>query len=157
MTAPQHQTDLVFRFFNEVGIINQLATARFAKSLGGDLNPTEFGVLNHFVRVRDGVSPSRLARIFQVTKPAMTATLTKLASKGYVQIVQSEQDRRGKIVTITQDGRRARSKGVTAIAPLAEELKEMIDVSALEAMLPDLVALRERLDEARSEEDDLNR
>lgn len=157
MTGPQLSTDLVFRFFNEIGIINQLATARFARTLGGDLNPTEFSVLNHFVRVSDGVSPSRLARIFQVTKPAMTATLSKLSGKGYVEISQSKTDRRGKIVKITQDGRRARSRGVEAIAPLADELKAMMDVETLAGMLPELVALRERLDEARNDEDDLNR
>ncbi|MEL6828752.1 MAG: MarR family transcriptional regulator [Pseudomonadota bacterium] len=157
MTTPQHQTDLVFRFFNEIGIINQLATARFAKSLGGALNTTEFAVLNHFVRVTDGVSPSRLARIFQVTKPSMTATLSKLAGKGYVDVAPSPTDKRGKIVTITQEGRRARSRGVAAIAPLAEEMKEIFDLESAATMLPQLVALRERLDEARNIEDDLNR
>ena len=148
---------LLFEVFNEIGIINQLATARFAKALGGDLNPTEFGVLNHFVRVSDRVSPTRLARVFQVTMPAMTATLAKLAGKGYVEIAPSEQDKRAKIVTITQDGRRARSRGVAAIAPLAEDMKALADMSVLQSMLPELVALRERLDEARNEEDALNR
>ena len=40
----------IFTLFNEIGIINQLATSRFARVLAPDLNPSEFSVLNHCVR-----------------------------------------------------------------------------------------------------------
>ena len=66
---------VIFTLFNEIGIINQLSTARFARVLAPELNPSEFGVLNHFVRLGDGKSPSYLAKAIQVTKPSMTAIL----------------------------------------------------------------------------------
>jgi len=148
--------DLVFSFFNEIGIINQLSTTRFAKVLAPDLNPSEFGVLNHFVRVRDRSSPSRLAKAFQMTKPSMTAILGKLERKGYVEIVNSAEDRRRKIVSITPSGRDARHRGVKAMAPLAGILIEAHHVDALAKILPTLQALREFLDEERNAADGLS-
>lgn len=147
---------LIFTLFNEIGIINQLSTARFARVLGPDLNPSEFGVLNHFVRLGDGKTPSYLAKAFQMTKPSMTAILAKLERKGYVEIVGSQEDRRQKIVTLTEPGRAARSKGLQAMAPLADIVLESQDLSELEAILPKLQALREFLDQERNAVDGIN-
>ena len=147
---------LIFALFNEIGIINQLSTARFARVLAPDLNPSEFGVLNHFVRVRDQSSPSRLAKAFQMTKPSMTAILAKLERKGYVEIVGSAEDRRKKIVSITKSGREARQRGLDATAPLAEILMAAQDVEALAKILPTLQALREFLDAERNAVDGLS-
>lgn len=146
---------LIFTLFNEIGIINQLSTARFARALAPDLNPSEFGVLNHFVRMGDGKSPSYLAKAFQMTKPSMTAILGKLAGKGYVEIVSSDEDRRRKIVTITATGQAARQKGLVAMAPLAATLIAGQDVQALAQILPTLQTLREFLDQERNAVDGL--
>lgn len=145
----------VFTLFNEIGIINQLSTARFTKVLAPDLNPSEFSVLNHFVRLGDGKSPSYLASVFQVTKPSMTAILGKLERKGYVEIVGSEEDRRRKVVTITKSGRAARERGIEAMAPLAAIVLQHQDISELEKILPTLQALREFLDTERNAVDGL--
>lgn len=147
--------DIVFKVFNEIGIINQLSTSRFARVLAPALNPSEFGVLNHFVRMGDGKSPTYLARAFQMTKPSMTAILRNLERKGYVEIVGSEDDRRRKIVSITKSGRAARQAGVKAVAPLAEMLVKEIDIARLAKILPDLQALREVLDAERNAVDGL--
>lgn len=141
---------IVFTLFNEIGIINQLSSARFARALAPDLNLSEFSVLNHFVRLGDGKSPSHLAKAFQMTKPSMTAILGKLQRKGYVEVVGSEEDRRRKIVTITKAGRSARDRGVEAMAPLAEILRQGQNVSELQKILPTLKALREFLDAERN-------
>ena len=146
---------LVFQLFNEIGIIDQLATARFARVLAPDLNPSEFGVLNHFVRLPGEKSPTRLAKAFQMTKPSMTAILTKLERKGYVEIKGSEEDRRRKIVTITSSGKAARERGVSAIGPLAKVVMQNQDIAQLEKILPTLQALREFLDAERNAVDGL--
>ena len=147
---------LVFTLFNEIGIIDQLATARFARVLAPDLNPSEFGVLNHFVRLPGEKSPTRLAKAFQMTKPSMTAILTKLERKGFIEIRGSDEDRRRKIVTITDAGTAARERGVEAIAPLAKIVLENQDISQLEKILPTLQALREFLDAERNAVDGLS-
>ena len=147
---------LIFTLFNEIGIIQQLSTARFSRVLAPDLNPSEFGVLNHFVRLGDGKTPTYLAKAFQMTKPSMTAILAKLERKGYVEIAASEQDRRQKIVTLTEAGRAARGKGLEAMAPLADIVLKSQDISDLEAILPTLQALREFLDQERNVVDGIN-
>ena len=146
---------VIFKLFNEIGIINQLSTARFARVLAPDLNPSEFGVLNHFVRLGDGKSPTYLAKAFQMTKPSMTAILRNLERKGYVEIAGSEEDRRRKFVSITKRGREARAAGVRAMAPLAETLIENQDVAQLAKILSTLQALRELLDAERNAVDGL--
>jgi DNA-binding MarR family transcriptional regulator len=120
------------------------------------LNPSEFGVLNHFVRLGDGKTPTYLAKAFQMTKPSMTAILGKLERKGYVEITGSKDDRRQKIVTLTETGRAARSKGLEAMAPLADIVLESQDLSELQAILPKLQALREFLDQERNVVDGIN-
>ncbi len=147
---------VIFTLFNEIGIINQLSTARFAKVLAPDLNPSEFGVLNHFVRLGDDKSPSYLAKAFQMTKPSMTALLGKLHKKGYVDIQGSAEDRRRKFVTITAAGRKARERGVKAMAPLAAMVIAEQDVAKLAKILPTLQTLREFLDAERNAVDGLS-
>ncbi len=146
---------LIFSVFNEIGIINQLATARFARALAPDLNPSEFSVLNHFVRLPGEKSPTRLAKAFQMTKPSMTAILGKLDRKGYVTITGHDTDRRRKVVSITPSGKEARNRGIRAMAPLAETVMQNLDFADLENVLPTLQALREFLDAERNAVDGL--
>lgn len=146
---------IVFSLFNEIGIIDQLATSRFARVLAPELNPSEFSVLNHFVRLPGEKSPTRLAKAFQMTKPSMTAILGKLERKAYVEIRASETDRRRKIVTITDAGKAARARGIAAMAPLAGIVLDQMEISQLEKILPTLQALRELLDAERNAVDGL--
>jgi len=146
---------IVFSLFNEIGIIDQLATSRFARVLAPELNPSEFSVLNHFVRLPGEKSPTRLAKAFQMTKPSMTAILGKLVRKAYVEIRASETDRRRKIVTITDAGKAARARGIAAMAPLAGIVLDQMEISQLEKILPTLQALRELLDAERNAVDGL--
>lgn len=146
---------VVFDFFNEIAIIDQLAKARFAKLLAPYLNPSEFAVLNHFVRMGDDRTPSYLAKAFQMTKPSMTAIVGKLAGKGYVEIRAGEKDRRQKFVTLTETGRAAHARGIGAVTPLAAQVIESQDISRLAEILPILKELRAYLDVARNAEDGL--
>lgn len=153
--SDSNPANTVFTLFNEIGIINQLTTARFARVLAPHLNPSEFGVLNHFVRLGDGKSPTFLAKAFQMTKPSMTSLLRNLERKGYVVIKDSIDDRRRKFIYITRSGRAARQAGVKAMAPLAETILAQQDIAQLEKILPTLQALREVLDAERNAVDGL--
>ena len=66
-----HQLE-VFALFNEIAIIDQLRSTRFARTLPHGLTHSQFGVLNHFVRLEGVYSPKQLANAFQVSKAAMT-------------------------------------------------------------------------------------
>ena len=140
---------LTYKIFNEIGIINQLSTAAFRRALPPPLNPSMFGVLNHFVRLGDGKTPSYLADAFQVTRPSMTSILEKLRAAGFVEIDTHPEDARGKIVRITKEGREARAKAVEATGPMFASIEPTlkdIDRESLHAML---AHLRAALDNAR--------
>lgn len=152
-TASDDDARFIFQFFTEIGILNQLASAELRKALGRELGESEFGVLNHFVRVGDGVTPSDLARIFQVTKPSMSAILRKLSAKGYVAIAPSTDDARRKLVTLTPAGRRAHEGGVKATAPFAQRFIRETGVADMRDIYPALQRIGLWLDAARDLDD----
>ena len=73
----------VFRLFNEIGIISQLSGTILARVLPHGLSMAQFGVLNNFVRLGGERTPAGLAEAFQVTRGAMTNTLTRLEAQGF--------------------------------------------------------------------------
>lgn len=140
----------LFVFFNEIGIINQLATTQLERALPDGLKTSHFGVLSHFVRLGDNKTPAQLAGAFQVTKGAMTNTLQKLEERGLVRIKTNPEDGRSKLVTITAKGRRVRDEAIEAVAPYLAGLTELIPQAKIEKVLPTLQEVRKILDEARN-------
>ncbi|WMS40932.1 MarR family transcriptional regulator [Acuticoccus sp. MNP-M23] len=144
MADPPH-----FRFLNEVGIIDQLASRLFERVMPDDLTLPQFIVLNHFVRLGGAWSPVRLANAMQVTKATMTNTLHRLETKGYIEVAPDLKDTRAKIVTLTEGGRAARERAIAALAPSLERLARAVPASSIEAALPALAAVRVWLDAER--------
>jgi DNA-binding MarR family transcriptional regulator len=140
----------LFRFFTEIGIIDQLAGTLFERVLPAGLTRAQFGVLNHFVRLEPGeLSPARLASAFQVTRPTMTSTLQRLERAGFVAIRPDPADGRGRLVSITPAGRTARAESLARLAPLLPGLGAIVTSDDLEALLPRLARIRQRLDASR--------
>ncbi|MEM0986723.1 MAG: MarR family transcriptional regulator [Pseudomonadota bacterium] len=152
---PDATADLVFKVFNEIGIINGLTTTELNRHIAPALNPSEFGVLNHFVRLGDGKTPSWLAKAFQMTRPSMTAIVAKLGTKGFVRVEAGEKDRRVKYVYITDAGRGAWRKALQALGPRLEAVTDEFGKERLAAILPLLSELRAYLDEERNVRDGL--
>ena len=148
-------TSTLFELFREITMIAKFSSTAFQRALAPELGESEFAVLSHFVRVDDQVSPSRLAALFQMTRPSMTSIINNLSEKGFVDVIASETDRRQKFIKITHAGRKAYARGETQAGPLLEELAELVDEKKLQALLPDLQHLREVLDTHRNERDGL--
>lgn len=140
---------LLFTFFNEVGIIEQLARSRLERVLPAGLKAPHFGVLNHLVRLGDQTSPLRLARAFQVSKGTMTNTLQRLEARGLIELRADPEDGRGKQVRLTAKGRAMRETAIKAIAPAMAELATRFPESEFQKVLPLLQSVRAYLDEAR--------
>lgn len=145
----QEPGKLVFQFFNEVGIINQLSAALFNKKLPDGLHVSHFSVLNHLVRLGDGKTPLALSSAFQVTKATMTHTLTTLSKRGLITIAPHETDGRSKVVFLTKEGRLFREQAIESLFPAMQTLSDKIDWSKVEGMLPELQKIREVLDNNR--------
>jgi len=148
MTSPPDDP-VLFRVFNEIGIIEQLARAAFERVMPHGLKVSQFGVLNHMVRLGDGKRPADLADSFQVTRGAMTNTLGRLSALGFVDIRPDPEDGRAKAVFLTEAGRAARVEAIAALAPALKELDDEIGAERFEVALPFLTDLRRTLDAKR--------
>lgn len=148
--ANNPQDLLLFRFLNEIGIIDQLARARLESALPDGLRISQFVVINHLVRLGGDWSPVRLAKAFQVTKGAMTNTLRRLESRGLVAVVPDPDDGRGKLVRLTAAGRKMREKCVRSVDPLLADLEVKFGEQRFAKALPLLEELRKYLDDHRA-------
>ncbi|MEZ5560035.1 MAG: MarR family transcriptional regulator [Pseudomonadales bacterium] len=149
--APVTRED-AFRLFNEINIVAQLSSNEMARRLPHDLTPSQFSVLNWFVRVDDVATPGRLARAFQVSKGAMTNTLGKLQQKGFITVTPDPGSGRRKLVRMTTTGRRARAAAIAGLGPVLDEFLPRIRPDDLRQLLRHLEAIRRYLDQRRERE-----
>jgi DNA-binding MarR family transcriptional regulator len=140
---------LWFATFNEVAILAQLARAMMEARLPEGLLQPQFGVLNHLVRVADGVTPLALARAFQVPKTSMTHSLAVLERHGLVEMRPNAKDGRSKCVFLTEAGRSLRDATIAALAPDIAALAGRFDAGRLAGAVPVLADLRKLMDEMR--------
>lgn len=134
---------------NEIGIIEQLASYRADRLLAPALNMPQFTVLNHFARLGGERSLSQLAVNMQVTKGAMTNTVSRLAAKGLVAVRPDPSDGRGKLVSLTAGGRLARDKAVRQFAAGLAPVAQAVSAQEFAQLMPVLRKLREWFDRNR--------
>jgi DNA-binding MarR family transcriptional regulator len=139
----------VFALFNEIGIIEQLSRAQLEARLPDGLIAPHFTVLNHLVRVRDGTTPLRMARAFQVPKTSMTHTLKGLEARGLIEMRPNPEDGRSKTVWLTAAGRKLREDTIGKLAVAFQSILQDVDLPALLQARPALTELRIAMDKAR--------
>lgn len=139
----------LFTFFNEIGIIDQLARTAFERVLPKGMTVPQFSVLNHFVRLGGPRTPAQLASSFQVSRATMTNTLKRLDEAGLIVSHRDPNDGRSKQIDITQTGREMRERSVANLMPLLAEMARRLDVTSLAEVIPTLQAARIELDNSR--------
>jgi DNA-binding MarR family transcriptional regulator len=138
---------LTIVIFSEIATIDQLAKGRLSRALPRGLEVSQFAVLNLLSRQGVERTPAQLARAFNLTKGAMTNTLGKLESAGFVHIRPDWDDARRKIVTISPAGRRATEMAVEAIAPVFDDVIADLGPEKVRALLRLLRQVRSILTE----------
>jgi len=133
---------LAIGLFSEIATVDQLMRARLSKALPKGMELSHFTVLNYLAGVHAERTPAQLARVFHVTKAAMTNTLGKLERAGYVHIRPDWDDARRKFVAISPAGMRARDQAISAVAPLLREAMAELGPANVRAALPFLRRLR---------------
>ncbi|MEX0968833.1 MAG: MarR family transcriptional regulator [Paracoccaceae bacterium] len=146
MTASPVNDPLGIALFSEITMADQLARAQLARALPGGMEVSHFTVLNHFARLGGEKTPAQLARVFHVTKAAMTNTLGKLADAGYVHIRPDWDDARKKRVSLSTAGQAARDAAAEAIAPVFDNVVKQLGADRIKTILPILRELRAALD-----------
>jgi DNA-binding MarR family transcriptional regulator len=141
---------IAFQIMNEIGIIDQLGTTLFERSMPHGLTMPQFIVLNHFVRLGGDRSPVELANAIQVTKATMTSTLQRLEAKYFISTIPDPKDGRSKRISITNLGRQARQDAIQSISHHLLQMNEIIGVSEMKLALPLLLKLHKFLEQRRN-------
>jgi DNA-binding MarR family transcriptional regulator len=148
MTTPSRHP-VAFDFFLEIAVIDQLVGTEMERVLPDGVTMASFGLLNHLVSRGGSESPARLAQALQVTKGAITALLKRLEARGLVALSPDPSDGRGKVVALTEAGRRSREAAVAALDPLLETFLAAFPEPDLAGALPLLRRVRLDLNRRR--------
>ena len=130
---------------SEIATVDQAARALLKAALPKGMELSHFSVLNHFAHNSDEKTPAQLARIFNVTKGAMTNTISRLTIAGFVHVRPDWDDARRKFVSISPAGHAARDAAATAINPVLEGIIEPLGPEKIKLILPILRDLRAAL------------
>ena len=149
MTTPHNRTRLYFRLFNEIGIIEHLASTVLESRLPPGLLAAHFKLLNHLVRVADGRSPLDMATAFQVPKTTMTHHVKVLERHGYVTQAANPDDGRYKQVWLTARGRALCDATVDGFGDVVAAWSGTIPEAEVADLVPRLERIRRLLDAAR--------
>lgn len=138
---------LAISLFSEILMADQLARSRLTKALPKGMELSHFSVLNHLSHSSSERSPAQLAKTFHVTRGAMTNTLGKLETAGYVHIRPDWDDARRKMVAISPAGRQAKDAALAGIAPIISEVVDEIGEHRVRSALPILREMRVKLED----------
>ena len=93
------------------------------------------GLVNVATGPKDGLRPTELAERVLITKSGLTRLLDRLVDRGYIERRACASDRRGQLIVLTVDGRRAFRRAapnvVRAIGTMFGEHFSERDVTAL--------------------------
>ena len=137
---------VVIALFSEIVMVETLARSRLARVLPKGMELSHFMVLNHFARLGGEKTPAQLARVFHVTKGAMSNTVGRLDAAGYIHVRPDWDDGRRKWVSLSPAGQAARDRAIAAIAPVFDDVVAGVGLERMRAALPILRRLRELLD-----------
>ncbi|WP_223421813.1 MarR family winged helix-turn-helix transcriptional regulator [Tateyamaria pelophila] len=136
---------LAISLFSEILAADQMVRNRLSRVLPKGMEISHFSVLNHLAWHEGERSPAQLAETFNITRGAMTNTLSRLEWAGYVHIRPDWDDARRKMVAISPAGRRAREQALSSIAPLVSDVIDQLGEDSVRATLPILRQLRMQL------------
>lgn len=136
---------LAISLFSEILAADQMVRNRLSRVLPKGMEISHFSVLNHLAWHEGERSPAQLAETFNVTRGAMTNTLSRLEWAGYVHIRPDWDDARRKMVAISPAGQRAREQALSSIAPLVSDVIDQLGEESVRATLPILRQLRMQL------------
>ena len=138
---------LAVALFSEMLTADQLARGRLARALPKGMELSHFVVLNHLAQHREERTAAELARLFHLTRGAISNTLARLEWAGHVHIRPDWDDARRKRVAISATGLAAREAALTAIRPIMADAVRDLGADRVRAAIPVLRGLRQRFGE----------
>jgi DNA-binding MarR family transcriptional regulator len=149
-TIIPEETATIFELFVEVSITYTLSANAFLQVLPHEMTLAQFKLLSHFSKTKTSrTSIIDLAHLFQVSKPSMGETVSKLRKKSFVKVESNPSDQREKLVSITPEGEAARIDAIQAFSPLMQRMLTEIGVKQFEDSIQVLRPICRWLDENR--------
>jgi DNA-binding MarR family transcriptional regulator len=133
-------------FFSELFAADQMLRHQIGRALPKGMELSHLSVLNHLARSKEERTPAQLARMFYVTRGAMTNTLSRLERAGYIHIRPDWDDARRKFVAISPAGKQARDAAISAISPVISDAMAEIGTNEVRVALQVMREMRQRLE-----------
>lgn len=141
----EDRQNLAIQLFSELLAADHSVRSRLVKALPKGMEISHFSVLNNLAWTKAERTPAQLAETFNVTRGAMTNTLSKLEWAGYIHVRPDWDDARRKLVGISPAGQQARDDAVSAITPMITQVVEEIGEDQARAALPILQEIRRKM------------
>ncbi|MEO0357657.1 MAG: MarR family transcriptional regulator [Pseudomonadota bacterium] len=125
--------------------LEHILRTNIARALPRGMELSHFVILNHLAHIGGERTPAQLAHAFNLSRGAITNTLTKLEGSGYVHVRPDWDDARRKQVVISPAGRQARDAAFAAIAPLLTDAVAETGEPSLRTATVHLRSLRQTL------------
>ena len=138
---------LAITTLSELLAVDNLIKSNISNKLPNNMELSQFMVLNYFFHLKGEKTPAQLAKIFRVTKGAMTNTINKLEQKGYVHSRPDWNDGRKKLISLSDSGNTARADAIKNVSPFFFNLVKNLGKDKLKSIVPTLREIRIHLSE----------
>ena len=145
MTRAPHDND----FWIPMAGLFEIAKDAFFEDFRGELEQTEFadirpthGCIFRFVRGQ-GMRLTVLAEMAGMTKQSVGEIVDDLVARGYVQRIPDPEDKRAKLICLTERGERAQATGLALFAKVEKQWAERYGskrVAELRELLEEMAA-----------------
>jgi DNA-binding MarR family transcriptional regulator len=126
-------------------LYDALGQAQLNAALGEDVARPSVMRLIPYV-TREGIRPTELAQLADVTKQAVGQTLARLERQGLVEFAPDPSDGRAVLVRMTEAGEAAAHAGLAALAAVQRELERKVGRDVVESAFVALRKIREELE-----------
>ena len=133
---------LAINTLSELLAVDNLVKSNISNKLPNHMELSHFMVLNYFFHLKGEKTPAQLAKIFRVTKGAMTNTINKLEQKGYIHSRPDWNDGRKKLISLSNAGDLARAAAIKNMSPFFLSLVKNLGQDKLKSIIPTLREIR---------------
>lgn len=132
--SENHIQQIVNRYLDVAFSVTKKAEALITEQIGSDLTHDQHYILRYINRTELCTS-TELSEVFEVKKSAITAIITRLWEKGFIQRTRDEKDRRVVYLTLTEKGYEFFQKTEERIQCLVEQFIAEFDPAEIEQFI----------------------
>ena len=142
------EVEETLRLLSYMNVIQNHVSAQFVRVVPHRLSMAQFSILHYFSSRRDACETIQgLAHMFGLSKASVGESVEKLAKKKFVSVRVNEEDKRSKLVSITEKGLEAYGDALAALRPLLKDMRDGVGEETFQQAGEPLLPLRDWLRE----------